>query len=229
MNAVAERVPVYVWDLVVRSTHWLIAFSMAMLAVTGLFIGRPFLEASGPGSEQFIMGWMRVAHAYGAIVFSLAVGARLIWMFTGPRSARWNQFIPTTIKRLRHMWGTFLFYVFLRPTPPPTVGHNALAGATYTMVFGLYLVMILTGLALYSVSAHTSYMAMWDFLLPIFGGAQPARWLHHVVMWLLLGFVVHHVFSALLMARVERTGTIDSIFSGYKYVPKDHVENDDDQ
>ena len=38
-------------------------------------------------------------------------------------------------------------------------------------------------------------------------------------MWLLLGFAVHHVYSAVLMATVEKNGTMDSIFSGYKLVP----------
>jgi len=100
-----------------------------------------------------------------------------------------------------------------RKTPPFSVGHNPLAGLTYVAVFGLYLLIIFTGFALYSVSAYTSYMGMWDFLLPIFGGPQTARWLHHVTMWLLIGFAVHHLFSALLVSRVEKNGTIDSIFS----------------
>jgi Ni/Fe-hydrogenase 1 B-type cytochrome subunit len=221
-----DRVPVYVWDLVVRSTHWLIALSIVVLSVTGIYIGRPFIEVQGPASQRFVMGWVKVVHSYSAIVFSLAVGSRLVWMFLGPRYARWNQFVPTTRKRIGHMWGTFKFYVFLARKPPATIGHNALAGATYVAVFGLYLVMIATGLALYSVSAYTSYMKMWSFLLPIFGGAQTTRWIHHVVMWLLIGFTVHHFFSGLLMAKVEKTATLDSIFSGYKYVPKQEVEEE---
>ncbi len=228
-EASQDRVPVYVWDLVVRSTHWLIVASMAVLTVTGIYIGRPFLEVDGAAGEHFVMGWMKVAHAYAAIVFSLAVGSRIIWMFIGPKYARWNQFIPTTRARLDHIKNTFLFYVMWKNKPPPTIGHNALAGAAYTAVFFLYFVMILTGFALYSVSAHTSYMAMWDFLLPVFGGPQSTRWIHHVVMWLLLGFVVHHMFSALLMARVEKTGTLDSIFSGHKYIPKDELDGPDGQ
>jgi Ni,Fe-hydrogenase I cytochrome b subunit len=39
--------PVYVWDLVVRSTHWLIALSLILLSVTGVYIGHPFLTSSG--------------------------------------------------------------------------------------------------------------------------------------------------------------------------------------
>jgi Ni/Fe-hydrogenase 1 B-type cytochrome subunit len=94
------------------------------------------------------------------------------------------------------------------------------------VVFGLYLVMIATGFAVYSVSAH-SYMHAWQFLLPIFHGVQGARWLHHVVMWLLLGFAVHHVYSALLTAHVEKNGTLDSIFSGFKFLSKRRKGDDE--
>lgn len=222
----ANLKPVYVWDLVVRSTHWLIVFSLIVLAITGVYMSRPFIISGGPANQRFIMGGVKITHFYSAIVFSLAVGSRILWMFIGPRWARWSQLVPWSRKRRRDMWGTFKFYIMLRDKPPFAVGHNPLAGATYVAVFALYLVMILTGFALYSVSAHGSYMGMWDFLLPVFGGAQGARWIHHIVMWLLIGFAVHHIFSALLMSRVEKNGTLDSIFSGYKFLQAKELEEE---
>jgi Ni/Fe-hydrogenase 1 B-type cytochrome subunit len=219
--------PTYVWDVVVRVTHWLIMLSMILLAVTGVYIGRPWGAAgSGPAGQHFAMGWARVLHAYGAIAFTLAVLSRIVWMFMGPRRSGWRQFIPTSSRRLRDLKSTFLFYTFLRDRPPRTLGHNPLAGLTYVFVFGLYLVMIATGFALYSISSH-SFMKFWQFLLPMFHGAQSARWLHHVSMWLLIGFVVHHVYSAILTSRVEKNGAIDSMFSGYKFLPKDMPHDDE--
>ncbi len=212
--------PVYVWDLVVRSTHWVVVFTIVLLTATGIYIGRPFLVSAGPAGGNFVMGWMKVVHYYAAIAFSLAVFARMVWMFTGPPQARWNQFVPVTRKRWGELFDTLKFYMFLRKRPPEAVGHNAMAGAAYVAVFGLYLLVIFTGFALYSVSAHGSYMKMWDVLLPVFGGIMGARWLHHVTMWLILGFVVQHIFSSVLMARVEKNGTLDSIFSGWKFLPK---------
>ncbi len=216
----------YVWDLVVRLTHWTIMFSMILLAITGVFIGRPWSAPPGPATQHFVTGWVRVLHFYGAIVFSLAVLSRITWMVIGPRRSNWRQFIPTSKRRLRDLKETFLFYTFFRDRPPATRGHNPLAGASYIAVFGLYLVMIATGLALYSISSH-SYMKAFDVLLPLFHGAQGARWIHHVTMWLLIGFVVHHVYSALLTSRVEKNGTLDSIFSGYKFLPKDLPPDDE--
>jgi Ni/Fe-hydrogenase 1 B-type cytochrome subunit len=42
-------------------------------------------------------------------------------------------------------------------------------------------------------------------------------------MWLLLGFAVHHVYSSLLMSQVEQNATVESIFSGYKFVSKEDL------
>ena len=207
---------VYVWDLLVRSTHWLIVLSMVVLIATGIFIGNPYLVPDEASTSGFLMAKMKLIHSYGAIVFTLAVVSRVIWMFIGPQYARWDQFLPIAPDRYKKLWGTFLFYIFVRRHPPPAVGHNPLAGATYIGVFFLYFVMILTGFGLFAVSAGDSFMTWFDWLLPIFGGAQMARWFHHVAMWLLVGFAVHHGASALLMSLVEKNGTMDSIFSGFK-------------
>jgi Ni/Fe-hydrogenase 1 B-type cytochrome subunit len=210
---------VYVWDLPVRLTHWLIALSIFVLAFTGYYIGHPFLVVSGEARFHFVMGTMKAIHFYTAIVFVAAVLARILWMFLGNEWARWSQFVPTTRQRWVDVWNTFTFYLFLRRESPRAVGHNALAGAAYTAVFALYLVMIATGLALYSANADIgSPGRAFGFLAPLFGGLQSARWIHHVCMWLLLGFFVHHLASAVMMSQTERAGTVESIFSGVKFV-----------
>jgi Ni/Fe-hydrogenase 1 B-type cytochrome subunit len=43
-------------------------------------------------------------------------------------------------------------------------------------------------------------------------------------MWLLLGFTVHHVYSAWLMDVKEKNGTLSSIFGGYKFVEPEDLE-----
>jgi Ni/Fe-hydrogenase 1 B-type cytochrome subunit len=217
---------VYVWDLLVRMTHWIIMICVFMLAFTGVYIGDPFLIPAGPANEQFVMATTKVVHFYTAIIFTLAVASRIAWMFVGSYYARWHQFVPVGKRRRGDVLGMLKFYSFLSKEPPMNVGHNPLAGSFYLLVFGLYLTMILTGFALYSVSS-VGYMQMWEFLVPIFGGLQMARWIHHLAMWFLLGFVAHHIWSAMLVSRVEGTGLIDSLFSGYKFLPKSWRNRDD--
>ncbi len=59
-----------------RLAHAVIAVSFLVLGVTGVYIGHPFGNGSG-----FVMGWVRAIHFYFAIAFTLALVARVAWMF----------------------------------------------------------------------------------------------------------------------------------------------------
>jgi Ni/Fe-hydrogenase 1 B-type cytochrome subunit len=217
-------VKVYVWEAPVRITHWLIALSIVVLSVTGIYIGNPFITVSGRAGDHFVMGWMKVIHGYTAYVFIAAVLVRIIWMFTGNNYAHWDKFIPVHRSRLRALWPTFRFYVFALRKPPGFVGHNPLAGLAYVLVFGLYFLAIITGLIMRGASADAeSTLRSFVSLAPLFGGLYGARWVHHVVMWLLLGFAVHHVYSSVLMSTVEANATVESMFSGNKFVPEEDL------
>jgi Ni/Fe-hydrogenase 1 B-type cytochrome subunit len=215
---------VYVWEWPVRVTHWLNAGSFWVLSLTGIYMAYPLLIVSGPAGQHFVMGTVKIVHYYAAIVFTLAVAVRLLWMFVGNKYSRWDKFLPVRPRRLRGLWPTVKFYLFLLRKPPGFVGHNPVAGLAYVAVFGLYLTAIVTGLALYGSSAHVdSPLRVFGALAPWLGGLQTARWIHHVVMWLLIGFAIHHVYSAALMSTVEQNATMESIFSGYKFVPREDL------
>ena len=219
-----ELVRVYVWQWPVRLSHWLTAYSILVLAVTGYYMGHPYITVSGPAGQHFVMGWMKTIHFFTAIVFALSVATRVAWMFLGNRYATWDKFIPVEKRRLLGMWNSLRYYLFQLRQPPGFVGHNPLAGLTYVFVFLIYLTMITTGLALYNVNAPVgSAFRAFHFLLPLWGGAQTARLVHHIGMWMLLAFAVHHVYSAVLMSQVEARGTVESMASGYKFVPCDDL------
>ena len=223
-KVILERV--YVWELPVRLTHWLLFFSILILSATGYYIGHPFISVPGPAKDHFVMGTVRAIHLYTAIVFTLAVLARIYWLFAGNRYARISEFIPLSLRRWRSLWRTFLYYSFIRHDPDDYAGHNALAAATYLLIFAIYLLMIATGLALYTVDASASSpFQVFDFLVPIFGGLQVARLIHHVGMWVVLIFAVIHVYFVFLSSIIEHIGTFDSIFSGYKFMPEREAEN----
>jgi Ni/Fe-hydrogenase 1 B-type cytochrome subunit len=219
-----ELVRVYVWQWPVRMTHWLNAYAILILSLTGYYMGHPYVISSGPAGAHFVMGWAKVIHFYTAIVLALSVVSRVLWMFMGNRYSTWDKFIPVTRRRLVGVWSSLRYYMFQLRQPPGFVGHNPLAGFTYTFVFVLFFMMMATGLALYNVSAPVhSPFRVFHFLLPLLGGAQHARFFHHVGMWLILAFAVHHVYSAVLMSQVEARGTVESMASGYKFVPREDL------
>ncbi len=214
----------YVWELPVRVTHWLIFLSIIVLSVTGFYIGDPFIAVSGPARDHFVMGTMRVIHLYTAIVFTLSVLVRVYWMFVGNYYSRWDRFIPVTRERLNSTWQAVEFYAFVRRSPPPDPGHSGLAALAYAAIFVIYFVMIGTGLALYTAFAPVdSVFQVFRFLIPIFRGLQMTRFIHHIGMWMLLVFMIHHVYSAILFAFKERNGIFDSMVTGYKHLTPEVV------
>ena len=122
----------------------------------------------------------------------------------------------------KNITATFTYYTFLRKATPYVVGHNALAAMAYSGVFVLIVIQIVSGLALYGQFAPGGF---WDGIFnPILVGfgAQTLRLTHHIIMWLLIGFAIHHVYSAWLMDTKEKNGTLSSIFGGYKFIePED--------
>ena len=92
-------------------------------------------------------------------------------------------------------------------------------------MFLIYLVMILTGFTLYCASANVElpHARLQRTSCRSGRAFQTARLIHHGIMWLLIGFAIHHVYSAVLMSQIEANGTTESIFSGYKFVHKDDV------
>jgi Ni/Fe-hydrogenase 1 B-type cytochrome subunit len=211
----------YVYEWPVRITHWVNAFSILMLSITGFYIGSPFMTA--PESTQYIMGWVRFLHFSFAYLFTVSVLARILWMFLGNHHASWKVFFPWTTAEGRHSFvKMFRYYTFTGKQISYEVGHNPVAAMAYLGIFCLFLFQIASGFALYGQFAPGGFWnGMTNWLLTLVGN-QWLRLGHHGVMWLLIGFFINHIYSAWLMDVKERNGTISGIFSGYKYIePKD--------
>ncbi len=142
-----ETVRVYVWEWPVRVCHWLIAGSIAVLSLSGLYIANPSMVTTGLATQRSLMGLVKLVHYSTAIVFGIAVLTRVYWMFVGNIYSRWDKFVPARKKRWKAIGPTLKYYTFRMRKPPGFVGHNPLAGITYAFVFVIYLTMIGTGLA----------------------------------------------------------------------------------
>ena len=110
------------------------------------------------------------------------------------------------------------YYGFLRWWPAPQIGHNPLAGAAYCAVFGLMVIEILTGLALFDNILGNRVLHFFVGWLPLLINIQYLRMIHYGIMFLFGAFLIHHVYSAILISKEERSGLMDSIFTGYKYI-----------
>ncbi len=206
----ADRV--YVWEVPVRLTHWVNVFAILVLAATGFYVGNPIV-----GGSVYLMAWVRGIHRITAYVFIASIGLRTYWAFAGNEWATWRSLVPylsrTGRRGLRHM---LAYYFFLRRRPPFDLGHNPLAGPAYSFVVLMMFTEILTGFALQSLGGGGWRKVVFGWVFSVMS-AQAVRLTHHMIMWLLLGFAVHHVYSAILVDAEDRTGILTSIFTGYKF------------
>ena len=220
-----SRQNVYVWELPVRITHWVTVICIGILTVTGIYIAFPFLGTTGDAVNQYLMGDIRFIHFVTAFVFTVSVLFRVYWMFLGNEWASWRQFLPTKSARRRGARRMMAFYLFIRRKAPAVIGHNPLAGLAYSVVFILFLIQILTGFALYSLPFNGGFWPATFGWINMLLGVQPVRLIHDIVMWLILAFVVHHVYTAVLIDIEERSGLMSSIFSGYKSLSRHQIED----
>ena len=105
-------------------------------------------------------------------------------------------------------------------SPTPHIGHNAMAGAAYAAVFGMAFVEILTGLALYSRILGSRRLSFFVGWIPHVMDIQWLREIHFLMMFGFWMFFIHHLYTAILVSIEEENGVMESIFSGYKFVPE---------
>jgi Ni/Fe-hydrogenase 1 B-type cytochrome subunit len=214
---------VYLWGWPIRATHWLAVASIIVLVVTGFYIGRPYFMTGGEASEHYLMGWMRFLHFVAAGVMVACGILRVYWLFRGNRYERWRALFPFRRRDWGDMWRQFKSYATIRPDKAPHyLGHNPLQQLSYTVLYAVILVQIVTGFALYGqYQPGAGWYLVTEQMRPLFGGIQVVRFVHHVLTWMILVFVPIHVYLALRADLLERSGTISSIISGGRFVRSD--------
>ena len=219
-----ELVRTYVWEKPVRIAHWLIFFAFVSLSFTGLYIHRPFLLPSG--RPLLLMATMRFVHVVSGFVLIGAFALRVYWFFKGNFWSRWSAYVPFRHKQWQGMGDMLEFYLFLRFDPGRRVGHNPLAALTYFIIYLLILVEILTGLALYSRVLGNAVLNQFIGWLPQLVDPAYLRLIHYSLTFVFFAFVIFHVYASVLVSMEEENGLLDSIFSGWKFVPAGELRHE---
>jgi Ni/Fe-hydrogenase 1 B-type cytochrome subunit len=218
---------VYIWEMPVRLTHWVNVLCIVVLSFTGYYISNPFITVS---QREFygvnFMGNMRYLHMLFAYIFIASLLLRTYWAFRGNQWASWRALLPITRQGRSYMLESLRYYLFLRRHPPTVLGHNALAGFTYGFIVLLYFVQVFTGFALYAQNDPSGLLWQLTGWIFYFINNQDLRLMHHMIMWILIAFVIHHVYSAFLVDAEEGNGLMSSIFSGWKFLVPSHHEED---
>jgi len=189
-----------------------------VLSLTGGYIADPFLIPAG-GSTMMTA---RLIHMVAAITLLASGLVRTWWLLAGNRFSRWSAFIPTSRVQATELFRQAGFYMFLRREIPKVLGHNQLAAAAYLALFFLLLVETVTGFALDGLIGSEPGATAFGWLRELLG-PQTIRLVHHLSMWAILAIALFHVYSTILVDHLERNGLVSSMFSGFKFVPRDEI------
>lgn len=213
-----QRVPIYVWQVPVRLTHWVTVGAIVSLSVTGVYIADPFLL---PPSGA-VMTTARTVHMLAALALLLSGFLRTIWLLRGNRFARWSALIPTSRDQATELFRQAGFYAFVRKDIPKVLGHNQLAATAYLALIALLVVETVTGLVLYGALGAEPVASLIGWVRELVG-LQTLRLIHHLAMWAILAIAVFHIYSCILVDHIEKNGLMSSIVSGFKYPTREEV------
>lgn len=229
MNEPSSRV--YVYELPVRIWHGINALAIIALAVTGYLIASPLASPSGEASEHFLMGYIRFVHFTAGYVLAVGLLFRLYWAYAGNEHARQIFWPPLSKAHFWDgVWHEIRWYAFMAKEPRNYIGHNPLAilAMHFVFVWGV-LFMILTGFALYGEGEG---MGSWQYglfsswLLPLFGDSQTVHTWHHLVMWLIVCFVVIHIYVAIREDKMSGQSMLSTIATGWRDFKNDKPIDD---
>ncbi|WP_439673036.1 Ni/Fe-hydrogenase, b-type cytochrome subunit [Cupriavidus necator] len=211
---------VYVYEAPIRIWHWINALAITVLAVTGFFIGSPLPTQPGEASANYLMGYIRFAHFAAAYVFAIGMLGRVYWALVGNHHARELFSVPILSRTYwRDVLSMLKWYAFVSSRPNRYVGHNPLARFAMFYVFVLAsMFMVFTGFALYGEGTQQGSWGerVFGWVIPLLGQSQDVHTWHHLGMWVIVMFVILHVYAAIREDIMGRQSVVSTMISGYR-------------
>lgn len=212
--------PYYVFELPVRIWHWVHAFSIFTLMLTGYLIAEPLPSLHGEASAHFIMGNIRMIHFIAGMTFAVGLLVRLYWSFFGNYHSRELFIVPFWRKDFwKVLWHEIKWYAFLTRKSSKFAGHNPLAQvAMFVTNVLLAYFMAFTGFALYSQGTGDGSWAdrMFGWVFVIEPSSQAVRMWHLFGMWIMLTFVVIHIYMVVREDVFSRQNGAGVMISGFR-------------
>jgi len=219
--------PIYVFEAPVRLWHWVAAVCIGVLAVTGYLIANPLPTVGGEASAHFLMGRIRLIHFIAAYVFAIGYAGRIYWALVGNYPSRQIFIVPIWEGRWwRELFYEIRFYLFLERQMHKSPAHDPLAQLAMFLFATIgYLFMICTGFALYAEGLGRGSWAdkAFGWVVPLIGDSERVHNLHNLGMWLIVCFVIVHIYMAVRADIVSRQSSTSTIISGYR-MQKDDLE-----
>ncbi len=207
--------------------HWALFLSVITLVITGLYISYPmFYYGQGEAYQAFAMANVRLYHFYAASCMIAILITRFYLAFTASCNKDIKQFLPT-FRNIVNAAKLAKYFITLKGEHAKYRFINPLGGlGVFLMALSMF-IMALTGFMLYFQGANPD-LWWWGIQSPLeslLGGQQNVRLIHHISMYMLLFFVVIHVYMQIWKNSMFTESDISSIIAGYKIFPQSQFEH----
>ena len=214
-----------------RIVHWLNVICMVVAVITGLYIGHPYYQTfiADPAVDKYVMAWNRWGHFIVAIIFDVTAILIAYLYFFSRFEKPYKKLIPTCTN-IKEFFEVFLNLITFNRRKNFDSSHSDSYNIVFFTIFHLLLVfMLLSGLQLYVhglASGISSIGAWWpamlhlatDWTLEVFGGNMGVRIAHHTSMYLILVWVMCHIYYQVWRTIFWREGDISIVVGGSKFV-----------
>ena len=209
-----------------RWTHWLRAIAIFVLTVTGFYLAYVFIAPETSDEPiLFLNAKFRMWHEIaGFLLIAITLYKTYLFCLDGISSKERVSFVDFISPKI---WFQQLkYYLFMGEHPHLKGVYNPLQFIAYVGLYAMIFIISLTGLILY-VNCYQGGgigLFLYDYMRPIeamMGGLAMVREIHHIVMWGILIFLPIHIYMAIFNSIMGKEGSLDAIFSGYKFLKHD--------
>ena len=204
-----------------RWHHWVRFFAVTLLIASGFYLAYPFLSPEPTGEPTgFLFAINRSLHmVFGFVLISMFIGKTYYFFFV--RSDRNEIRSIKDVFSIKKWMKQIGYYLFMSKHPATSGTYNVVQFMAYMALYLILALLIITGLVLYVHSYHEGLAGMlyepMRYIEMLFGGLVVVREVHHILTWVLMFFIITHIYMAIFSAIYGKEGTIESIFSGYKW------------
>jgi Ni/Fe-hydrogenase 1 B-type cytochrome subunit len=218
-----------------RIIHWVNAISMIVAIITGFYIADPYYQTfiADPAVDKYVMAWNRWGHFIVAIIFDVTSIIIVYLYFFSRFEKPYKKLLPTP-KNIKEFFQVLVNLLTLNRVKTFDSSKNDSFNVVNFTIFHLLLIwMLLTGLQLYVhglASGISSIGAWWpwilhvatDWVIPVCGGTlMDVRISHHYTMWLIIVWVVFHIYYEVWRTIFWNEGDIAIVFGGEKFAKED--------
>lgn len=218
-----------------RIIHWVNVISIVAAIITGLYIGHPYYQSliADPAVDKYVMAWNRWIHFIGAILLDVTSIVVAYLYFFSRFEKPYKKLIPTA-QNIAEFKAVAINLVTLNRKKDFDSTHADSFNTVYFTIMHLMLAwMLLTGLQMYvhGLESGLSSIGTWwpamlhlatDWTIPVCGGTlMDVRISHHETMWLIMCWVVFHIYYQIWRTIFWKEGDIAIAFGGSKFVHDD--------